>query len=181
MERRADVAVADRVATSVSDALSPHGVGPRETRAPTPGRGVRAVGREVRLLAGGAPVCVLDAGGIVYRVVFVAWSNRTTAVRRVNASLANATARLEARGAARERTYCVAYNRTVAERVAREDCPRRGPGVWPLRDGSQTGPSVTLRRDDGGGRRLRHAAPVAAHVDRRDRRRPPAPLTGASL
>jgi hypothetical protein len=54
----------------------------------------------------------------------VAWANRSTAVRRVNASLANATARLEARGAARERTYRVAYNRTVAERVAREDCPR---------------------------------------------------------
>jgi folate-binding Fe-S cluster repair protein YgfZ len=34
------------------------------------------------------------------------------------------TARLEARGAARERTYRVAYNRTVAERVACEDCPR---------------------------------------------------------
>lgn len=54
----------------------------------------------------------------------VAWANRSTAVRRVNASLADATARLEARGAARERTYWVGYNRTVAERLARRDCPR---------------------------------------------------------
>jgi hypothetical protein len=77
VERRADAAAADRVATGFDEALSPRGVGPRETRVPTPGGGVRVVDREVRVLAGGSVVRVLDAGGLVYgsganRVAFVA-------------------------------------------------------------------------------------------------------------
>lgn len=54
----------------------------------------------------------------------VAWANRPTTVRRMKDRLANATAQLEARGAANERVYRVAYNRTVAERLARDACPR---------------------------------------------------------
>jgi hypothetical protein len=54
----------------------------------------------------------------------VAWTNRSDAVRRVNDSLAAATARLEARGAARERVYRVGYDRAAAARLARRDCPR---------------------------------------------------------
>lgn len=77
VERRADAAAAARVATGFDDALSPRGVGPRETRVPTPGGGVRVVDREVRLLAGGTTVRTVDAGGLVYgsganRVAFVA-------------------------------------------------------------------------------------------------------------
>ena len=74
---RADAAAADRVATGFDEALSPRGAGPRETRVPTPGGGVRTVDREVRLLAGATTVRVVDAGGLVYgsgtsRVAFVA-------------------------------------------------------------------------------------------------------------
>jgi hypothetical protein len=74
---RADAAAADRVATGFDEALSPRGAGPRETRVPTPGDGVRTVDREVRLLAGDTTVRVVDAGGLVYgsgtsRVGFVA-------------------------------------------------------------------------------------------------------------
>lgn len=77
VERRADATAADRVATGFDEALSPRGVGPRETRVPTPGGGVRVVDREVRILAGDAPVRTLDAGALVYgsgtnRVAFVA-------------------------------------------------------------------------------------------------------------
>jgi hypothetical protein len=77
VERRADAAAADRVATGFDDALSPDGAGPRETRVPTPEGGVRVVDREVRLLAGGTAVRTLDADGLVYgsggtRVAFVA-------------------------------------------------------------------------------------------------------------
>jgi len=74
---RADAAAADRVATGFDEALSPRGAGPRETRVPTPGGGVRTVDREVRLLAGDTTVRVVDVGGLVYgsgadRVAFVA-------------------------------------------------------------------------------------------------------------
>jgi hypothetical protein len=77
VERRADAAGAARVATGFDDALSPRGAGPRETRVPTPGGGVRTVDREVRLLAGGTTVRTFDANGLVYgsgadRVAFVA-------------------------------------------------------------------------------------------------------------
>lgn len=51
------------------------------------------------------------------------WSERDTTARRLNSSLANATARLEARGAARDRSYRVAPAPETATRLAREDCP----------------------------------------------------------
>jgi hypothetical protein len=52
------------------------------------------------------------------------WTNRTTTFRRLNDSLADATARLEARGAARDRTYRVGYAPAAATRVAERACPR---------------------------------------------------------
>ncbi len=43
--------------------------------------------------------------------------------RRLNDSVANVTARLAARGVARDRTYRVGYAPETATRIAREDCP----------------------------------------------------------
>lgn len=56
-------------------------------------------------------------------VVGTAWRNRTTGALRLNATFRNATARLDARGTARDATYTVAYNRSLAERVATRRCP----------------------------------------------------------
>jgi hypothetical protein len=52
------------------------------------------------------------------------WTNRTATFRRLNASLDDATARLAARGAARDRTYRAGYAPAVAARLATEECPR---------------------------------------------------------
>ena len=53
-----------------------------------------------------------------------AWANRSRAYRRANATLADAAARVEARGAARDRSYRVSRAESVAARLARVDCPR---------------------------------------------------------
>ena len=121
MSRRAQVVLAAAVVVAV--ALVPMLVAylqlghPPDAAATAAERDDEAAGDARRYLDRAATRAATDALG-------VAWANRSTAVRRVNDSLADATARLEARGAARERSYRVSYNRTVAADLARDDCPR---------------------------------------------------------
>ncbi|MEF8820100.1 MAG: hypothetical protein V5A31_07550 [Haloferacaceae archaeon] len=121
MSRRAQAVLAAAVVVAV--ALVPMLVAylqlghPPDAAATAVERDDEAVGDARRYLDRATTRAAADARG-------VAWANRSTAVRRVNDRLANATARLSARGAARDRTYRVAYNRTVAERLARDACPR---------------------------------------------------------
>jgi hypothetical protein len=51
------------------------------------------------------------------------WGNRSVGVSRLNGTFRNATARLDRRGETHGASYTVAYNHTVAERVATERCP----------------------------------------------------------
>jgi hypothetical protein len=53
-----------------------------------------------------------------------AWTNRSRAYRRANATLAAAASRVEARGARRGAVYRVARAEGVAARLARAECPR---------------------------------------------------------
>ncbi|MFB6167563.1 MAG: hypothetical protein ABEJ43_01825 [Haloferacaceae archaeon] len=121
MTRRAQVVLAAAVVVAV--ALVPMLVAylqlgyPPDTAATAADRDDDAVDDARRYLGRSAARAATDARG-------VAWANRSTAVRRVTGRLADATARLEARGVARERVYRVGYNRTVAARLARDACPR---------------------------------------------------------